>query len=86
LPVIVTRNAWTMPQERWNTEWVLQHGLGRVERSFATIAPAVRALLADLPAYRERVARMHNRAVFEVPEVLARILASAQAPAHASSH
>lgn len=77
LPVIVTRNAWTMPQERWNTEWVLQHGLGRVERSFATIAPAVRALLAELPAYRERVARIDNQAVFEVPRVLERILAAA---------
>jgi Monogalactosyldiacylglycerol (MGDG) synthase len=85
LPVVVTRNAWTMPQERWNTEWVLQHGLGRVERSFATIAPAVRALLADLPAYRERVARVHNRAVFEVPEVLARILSAAHEPAAAAS-
>ncbi len=79
LPVIVTRNAWTMPQERWNTEWVLQHGLGRVERSFATIAPAVRALLAELPAYRERVARIDNRAVFEVPRVLERILAASTA-------
>jgi len=83
LPVIVTRNAWTMPQERWNTEWVLQHGLGRVERSFASIAPAVQALLADLPAYRARVAHIDNRAVFEVPQVLARILAGAHA-AHTS--
>lgn len=83
LPVIVTRNAWTMPQERWNTEWVLRHGLGRVERSFTRIAPAVRALLADLPAYRERVARIDNRAVFEVPQVLERILAGAHA-AHPS--
>ncbi|MFY7855301.1 MAG: MGDG synthase family glycosyltransferase, partial [Rubrivivax sp.] len=24
LPVLTTRNAWTMPQERWNTEWVQQ--------------------------------------------------------------
>jgi UDP-N-acetylglucosamine:LPS N-acetylglucosamine transferase len=74
LPVIVTRNAWTMPQERWNTEWVLQHGLGRVERSFASIGSAVQALLADLPAHRERVARIDNRAVFEVPEALEHIL------------
>jgi len=35
LPVIVTRNAWTMPQERWNTQWVQDNGLGVVERSFA---------------------------------------------------
>src|SRR5262249_55050602 len=28
LPVIVTRNSWTMPQERWNTEWVIERGVG----------------------------------------------------------
>ncbi len=85
LPVIVTRNAWTMPQERWNTEWVRQHGLGRVERSFAQIEPAVRALLADLPAHRRRVQALDNRAVFEVPQVLERILAAAGAPQHAAA-
>lgn len=83
--VIVTRNAWTMPQERWNTEWVRQHGLGRVERSFAQIEPAVRALLADLPAHRRRVQALDNRAVFEVPQVLERILAEAGAPQHAAA-
>jgi UDP-N-acetylglucosamine:LPS N-acetylglucosamine transferase len=83
LPVIVTRNAWTMPQERWNTEWVRAHGLGRVERSFATIGPAVRALLAELPAHRLRVQALDNRAVFEVPRVLERILAEAGAPQRA---
>jgi UDP-N-acetylglucosamine:LPS N-acetylglucosamine transferase len=80
LPVIVTRNAWTMPQERWNTDWVKAHGLGRVERGFATIGPAVRALLADLPAHQLRVQALDNRAVFEVPRVLERILAEARAP------
>ena len=74
LPVIVTRNAWTMPQERWNTEWVREHGLGRVERSFAQVDEAVATLLADLPAYRARVAAVPNQAVFEVPRVLQRIL------------
>jgi 1,2-diacylglycerol 3-beta-galactosyltransferase len=81
LPVIVTRNAWTMPQERWNTEWVREHGLGRVERSFAQVDEAVAALLADLPAYRARVAAVPNHAVFEVPRVLQRILDGATLPA-----
>jgi UDP-N-acetylglucosamine:LPS N-acetylglucosamine transferase len=74
LPVIVTRNAWTMPQERWNTEWVQQHGVGIVHRSFATVQRAVDDLLKELPSYRARVAAMHNRAVFEVPRILERIL------------
>lgn len=78
LPVIVTRNAWTMPQERWNTVWVEQHGLGVVERSFADVASAVQRLTAQLPRYRQRVQQMHNRAVFEVPHILQRILGAAQ--------
>jgi hypothetical protein len=39
LPVLVTRNAWTMPQERWNTEWVQAQGVGVVR---GTTAAAVR--------------------------------------------
>jgi hypothetical protein len=70
LPVIVTHNAWTMPQERWNTQWVVQHRLGVVQRSFAKVPEAVDTLLSDLPGYRARAAAMHNRAVFEVPSIL----------------
>ena len=32
LPVIVVRNAWTMPQERYNTEWVRGKRRGRGAR------------------------------------------------------
>jgi UDP-N-acetylglucosamine:LPS N-acetylglucosamine transferase len=81
LPVIVTRNAWTMPQERWNTEWVQERGVGVVRRSFADIADAVAELTARLPEYRSRVARVSNRALFEVPCVLERLLDRASARA-----
>ena len=30
LPVIVERNAWNLPQERYNCEWVLEQGVGMV--------------------------------------------------------
>jgi 1,2-diacylglycerol 3-beta-galactosyltransferase len=80
LPVITTHNAWTMPQERWNTEWVQQHGLGLVLRRFAEVDEAVPSLLAELPAYRERVRAQHNAAVFEVPQILERILREATSP------
>jgi len=86
LPVIVSRNAWTMPQERWNTEWVQQHGLGLVLRRFGQVDTAAAKLLADLPAYRARVQAMHNQAVFEVPALLDKILRehglAAAPPAH----
>lgn len=91
LPVIVTRNAWTMPQERWNTEWVREHGLGVVLRSFSRVPEAVADLKLDLPRFQANARRMANRAVFEVPEILHRILeaSSAAAPprrvAHATS-
>jgi Monogalactosyldiacylglycerol (MGDG) synthase len=89
LPVIVTRNAWTMPQERWNTQWVQDNGLGVVERSFAQVQRAVQQVTLQLPQYRARVQAMDNRAVFEVPRILQRILAgsTAQPPAPwATSH
>ncbi len=79
LPVVVTRNAWTMPQERWNTDWVQQQGLGVVCRSFRQVYAAVAQLTACLPDFRARVAQVHNRAVFELPDILARVLATAQA-------
>jgi UDP-N-acetylglucosamine:LPS N-acetylglucosamine transferase len=74
LPVVVTRNSFTMPQERWNTEWVQQHGLGVVHRSFRTVAAAVEQLLQRLPEHRANALGMHNRAVFDVPLVLQRVL------------
>ena len=77
LPVIVVDNAWTMPQERYNARWVVEHGLGVVHHSHRTIGRAVDALLAELPAYRARARAMHNRALYEIPQILAHVLASA---------
>lgn len=83
LPVVTVRNAWTMPQERWNTVWLQQQGLGTVVRSFGALRAPVLDLLARLDGFRAAVAAQHNRAVFEVPEVLAAILATATATATA---
>jgi UDP-N-acetylglucosamine:LPS N-acetylglucosamine transferase len=76
LPVIVVRNAWTMPQERYNTEWVEENGLGVVLDSFKVIRAGVAQLADHLELYRAQVKRIHNRAVFEIPDVLERILAA----------
>jgi 1,2-diacylglycerol 3-beta-galactosyltransferase len=80
LPVIVTLNPWTMPQERWNTEWVRAHGLGVVHRSFSNVRSAVDELVRELPEFQARVRRVENRAVFEVPQILGRILDCDRAP------
>jgi hypothetical protein len=74
LPVIVERNAWTLPQERYNAEWVLENRTGMVLRNFREIDAAAKEMLASLDDYRVRVARIENRAVFEIPDILARIL------------
>jgi UDP-N-acetylglucosamine:LPS N-acetylglucosamine transferase len=78
LPVIVARNAWTMPQERYNADWVEENAAGLVLDSFAEIRAAVATLNADLSRYRANVAHIRNRAVFEIPAILERIMASDQ--------
>lgn len=86
LPVIVERNAWTMPQERYNTVWVQEQQIGIVLRSFRSIRRAVAEMEQQLDAYRARVRPLENRAVFEIPDILAGILAQAQEPAQGPGH
>lgn len=74
LPVIVERNAWTLVQERYNADWVLEQGAGVVLPNFRGIERATKDLLANLETYRTSVAEIENRAVFEIPEILARLL------------
>ncbi len=74
LPVIVERNAWTLAQERYNVEWVREHEAGIVLSNFRSIAAAVESLLANLDRYRANVAKIENRAVFEIPDILAKII------------
>jgi UDP-N-acetylglucosamine:LPS N-acetylglucosamine transferase len=75
LPVIVECNAWTLPQERYNAEWIVEKEVGLVLRNFDKIDEAV-ARLIDPPAlarYRANAAALHNRAVFEIPDILEQI-------------
>jgi len=76
LPVIVERNAWTLPQERYNADWVLENEVGVVLHSFRDIEKAVAQLIepAALARYRDNAAAMKNQAVFEIPGFLKRIL------------
>ena len=74
LPVLTFDNAWTMPQERFNTRWVRELGVGLVLRSAAELPAAVDQLLRHLGEFQARVGWLDNRAVFEVPEILAELL------------
>ena len=82
LPVIIARNAWTLPQERYNADWVRERGVGLVVRSFREIGRAVDELLApeNYRRFRAAAADQENRAVFEIPEILDRILATWEKP------
>lgn len=79
LPVIVSCNAWTLAQERYNVEWVREREAGIVVSNFRQIGSAVKCLLDNLDRYRANVARIENRAVFEIPDILATILAAGPA-------
>jgi 1,2-diacylglycerol 3-beta-galactosyltransferase len=78
LPVIVERNWGTIPQERYNAEWVRQKQVGLVIPSFRHIQKAVGQFLEpeNFAHYRANVSAINNRAVFEIPEILQQILDS----------
>ncbi len=79
LPVIVESNAWTMPQERYNAEWVREQGVGLVLASFRRIVSGVDQVLRPTNyAGFQKAARAHqNQAIFEIPDMLANIMREA---------
>jgi 1,2-diacylglycerol 3-beta-galactosyltransferase len=72
LPVLVECNSKTLPQERYNAEWVTEKGYGMVVPTFKRIAPAVQRLLesATFHEFRRKASEYSNRALFEVPAIL----------------
>ncbi|MGA2425432.1 MAG: glycosyltransferase [Terriglobales bacterium] len=72
LPVIVECNSTTLPQERYNAEWVTEKGYGIVVPSFKRVAPAVQRLLepATFDEFRRNANQYCNRALLEVPVIL----------------
>jgi len=76
LPVVVERNAWTLPQERYNTEWILEKQVGVVLKSFRDIEAGLGELLdpSNFARFRANAAAIVNRAVFEIPDILESIL------------
>jgi hypothetical protein len=78
LPVIVERNAWTLPQERYNAEWVRENNFGLTVRGWKEVERATAELIEpqQFAARRRRIAALENRAVFEIPAAFERILDS----------
>ena len=87
LPVLIECNVWTLPQERYNAQWVQEKRVGIVLKSFREVVSGVRQMLdpATLAEFRKNVAAQNNRAIFEIPEILAKLLGEASeqsSPAH----
>jgi hypothetical protein len=76
LPVIIDCNAWTLPQERYNAQWVREKKVGVVVKHHREMGAAVAELLkpGELRGFRERAGSMHNQAIFEIPEIFQKIL------------
>src|SRR5580704_10825693 len=76
LPVLIECNSWTLPQERYNTEWVQEQQVGIVLKSFKEVVAGVNQMLnpATLSKFQRNVAAQNNQAVFEIPEILAKLL------------
>jgi UDP-N-acetylglucosamine:LPS N-acetylglucosamine transferase len=78
LPVLIECNAWTLPQERYNAEWVAERRVGIVLRNFRDVVSGVQRMLqpATLTEFRKNVAALDNRAIFEIPEILDDLLSA----------
>lgn len=76
LPVVVENNQRTMIQERYNVTWVCEREAGIAVSSFNQVANTVRYLTRPdvLKHYRAKAAGFENRAVFEIPYILERIV------------
>jgi 1,2-diacylglycerol 3-beta-galactosyltransferase len=76
LPVIVRKDWRTLAHERYNCDWIEEQQIGTVLASYDELCDAVRELLAPerYARLREKLAAIENRAVYEIPEMLERIL------------
>jgi UDP-N-acetylglucosamine:LPS N-acetylglucosamine transferase len=88
LPVIVERNAWTLAHERYNADWIEEHQVGIVTSNFSKVVEAVRELLKPdvYGRCRDNAAAIRNSAVYEIPELLEKILSDAAAESEAKKH
>jgi 1,2-diacylglycerol 3-beta-galactosyltransferase len=77
LPVITEcNNTTTLFQERASAHWLAENGFGIVVENFREISQAVAELIQpeNLSRYRANVEAYNNRAVFEVVDILDKIL------------
>src|SRR3954469_23398474 len=76
LPVIVECNGRTLPQERYNAQWVTENRMGIVLNSFRHIREGVEQLLdeTNFAEMKANAEAYRNRALLEIPGFLEQIL------------
>jgi hypothetical protein len=76
LPVIVECNNRTMPQERYNAEWVQEQHMGMVFKRVDELPAVLNNMLqpSRQMMMRQAIAQYDNRAVFEIPPLLEKIM------------
>jgi 1,2-diacylglycerol 3-beta-galactosyltransferase len=76
LPVLIECNAWTLPQERYNAEWVKEKEVGIVLDNFRSVAEGAKKIVepTTLARLKNNVKALNNRALFEIPEILAGLM------------
>jgi 1,2-diacylglycerol 3-beta-galactosyltransferase len=76
LPVLTVSNSMTLPQERYNARWLVEKDLGVLLKSWSGVAEAAHALLGGdtLERFRANARNQDNRAIFEIPEILAQLM------------
>ena len=69
-------------RDRYNTEWVKEKRVGIVLEDFKDIVGGVQQMLEPgaLAEFRRNVERLENRAIFEVPEIFAKLLGEMPRP------
>ena len=78
LPVIVRRDYRTLAHERYNCDWIVEQDLGIVIGSYRRLPETIRELMRPerYQRMRRNLARIRNRAVYEIPPLLERIVLS----------
>ena len=76
LPVMIECNGRTLPQERYNAQWITEKGLGVVLKSFRNVNQGVEKLLDPdtFAEYRANARAYKNNALYEIPEFLDEIV------------
>jgi hypothetical protein len=79
LPVITECNSATLPQERYNAEWITEKRFGIVVKNFREIVSSMEQLIAEpnFAEFRRNAGAYSNRALYEVPVILEQCLSVA---------